>query len=331
MGKFLKKFSVDSDYQSYINGSDAVLPNVSICVEEEHVHYNPFVEPIIGVIKLVYEIPQVGASQNVMFAQGWGSFDPELLNFIKVDDVDFPIENFVHTEGGGWYIPMTENAEHTVEFSYDDGTSLPRNLNLGVTYLKEVHIGTGIENIESQAFTAGDNYVEYAEVPSTLVSCDKYCNFPTGVSSARTNYDIVLEDSSMYGIPSVVYSVGGGVSYRYRILSLKDKNGNDIDTAHLVIKEGVTGITNYTYQYDADLRTVVIASTVTTIGSSAFYQDSGLTAITCLALVPPTLEGSYTFDDTNNCSIYVPFESVDTYKAAAGWSKYASRIFDIPA
>ena len=32
------------------------------------------------------------------------------------------------------------------------------------------------------------------------------------------------------------------------------------------------------------------------------------------------------FNDTGDCPIYVPAESVDTYKAESGWSNVASRI-----
>jgi hypothetical protein len=39
--------------------------------------------------------------------------------------------------------------------------------------------------------------------------------------------------------------------------------------------------------------------------------------------------GASAFNDTNNCPIYVPSESVETYKAASNWSSYASRIQSI--
>lgn len=48
MGKYLKKFSTHAEYDVYINGSGAILPNVSICTTEEHVHYNPYVDPYNG-------------------------------------------------------------------------------------------------------------------------------------------------------------------------------------------------------------------------------------------------------------------------------------------
>ena len=41
--------------------------------------------------------------------------------------------------------------------------------------------------------------------------------------------------------------------------------------------------------------------------------------------------GTYVFNYTNDCPIYVPAGSVDVYKDAEGWSEYASRIQAIPA
>lgn len=78
------------------------------------------------------------------------------------------------------------------------------------------------------------------------------------------------------------------------------------------------------------LTSLTIGSGITFIGKDAFMSCSGLTSITCNATTPPTLKrsnfGRWPFDFTNNCPIYVPCDSVDAYKAAAGWSTYASRI-----
>ena len=41
MAIYLKKFSTHAEYDAYINGSGAILPNVSICTTEGDVHYNP--------------------------------------------------------------------------------------------------------------------------------------------------------------------------------------------------------------------------------------------------------------------------------------------------
>jgi hypothetical protein len=45
MSVYLKEFSTHKEYEQYINGSDVILPNVSICTNEGDVHYNPPVDP----------------------------------------------------------------------------------------------------------------------------------------------------------------------------------------------------------------------------------------------------------------------------------------------
>lgn len=78
------------------------------------------------------------------------------------------------------------------------------------------------------------------------------------------------------------------------------------------------------------ITSVTIPNTVTTIGQSAFQNCSSLTSITILATTPPTL-GLNVFNNTNDCPIYVPAESVEAYKAATNWVTYASRIQAIPS
>ena len=74
------------------------------------------------------------------------------------------------------------------------------------------------------------------------------------------------------------------------------------------------------------LTSLVIPSNISSIEDSAFNNCSGLTSITVDSTTPPTLGGTYVFDNTNNCPIYVPDDSVSEYKTASKWSEYASRI-----
>ena len=67
-------------------------------------------------------------------------------------------------------------------------------------------------------------------------------------------------------------------------------------------------------------------STVTSIGRHCFFRCSELVTFICRNVTPPTLGGEV-FGSTNAAlSIYVPDSAVDTYKAASGWTTYASRI-----
>lgn len=93
----------------------------------------------------------------------------------------------------------------------------------------------------------------------------------------------------------------------------------------VTIPNSVTSIGFAAFSECSSLTSVTIPDGVTSIGNNAFYGCRGLTSITCNAINPPIL-GNYAFDDTNDCPIYVPASAVDAYKAAEGWSTYASRI-----
>ena len=97
----------------------------------------------------------------------------------------------------------------------------------------------------------------------------------------------------------------------------------------VTIGNSVTSIGDDAFLNCSGLTSINIPNSVTSIGILAFYGCSGLTSITVEATTPPTLGGN-AFSNTNNCPIYVPAASVDTYKAASGWSTYENIILPIP-
>jgi hypothetical protein len=81
-----------------------------------------------------------------------------------------------------------------------------------------------------------------------------------------------------------------------------------------------------------NLRFVILPAQLDEIGTLAFKNDTALEYVKILATTPPTLNetditnGSFPFYNTT-CNFYVPDASVNDYKAAAGWSSMANRIF----
>ena len=85
--------------------------------------------------------------------------------------------------------------------------------------------------------------------------------------------------------------------------------------------------------YECNISSVVIPSTIQSIGSWAFGKCWSLTSIICEANTPPVCQDfAIPFSDGKAIpNIYVPANSVAKYKAASGWSTCADNIFPITA
>ena len=93
-------------------------------------------------------------------------------------------------------------------------------------------------------------------------------------------------------------------------------------------------IGNLAFNSDTRLATVTIGDACTNINGNVFFGCTSLTSFTCYATTPPAL-GTGVFTNTPiqtaDGKIYVPSASVDTYKAASGWSTWSSKIEAIPS
>ena len=119
---------------------------------------------------------------------------------------------------------------------------------------------------------------------------------------------------------------GGGGQAEQDLIDLIER-----DITSINIPSGTTTIGDYAFYYCTGLTNVTIPDSVTSIGNNAFVGCSGLTSITVEATTPPTLVNANAFNNTNNCPIYVPAESVDAYKTTGNWVSLASRIQAIPS
>ena len=112
--------------------------------------------------------------------------------------------------------------------------------------------------------------------------------------------------------------------------------GNDAFTqchslTNIVIPNSVTSIGDGALSNCSGLTSVTIGNSVTSIGNWAFFYNTKLTSVTIQATTPPTLSNKNAFDNTNNSRIYVPADSVNTYKNATNWRSLSSRIQAIVA
>ena len=181
-------------------------------------------------------------------------------------------------------------------------------------------IGDCVTEIGENAFNSSESLTSVT-IPNSVTSIG-YAAFSSSsgltsvtIPSSVTNigtfaFDYCTSLTSVT-IPSSVTSMGG---YAF---------ANCTSLESINIENGVTFISDLAFQNCTSLESVTIPSSVTSIGKYAFTHCSALTSVTVLATTPPTL-GIYAFNDTNDCPIYVPSQSLEAYETA--WSTYADRI-----
>ena len=103
-------------------------------------------------------------------------------------------------------------------------------------------------------------------------------------------------------------------------------NCNNLTEA--ILPANVASIGNCAFQDCTGLVKALLPAGLTSIGWAAFRRCENLVDVTCDAATPPaTSEPGNFFDDTHaNLQIKVPAASVNAYKSAAYWNKYAGKI-----
>ena len=95
---------------------------------------------------------------------------------------------------------------------------------------------------------------------------------------------------------------------------------------------GITSISLDVYDLQAvfyscnKLEKVDISENIKEIGNETFRYCTILAEVICRAEAPPSLGTDVFSGDSAALKIYVPADSVDTYKAAANWSSHAAKI-----
>lgn len=185
--------------------------------------------------------------------------------------------------------------------------------------LKTIIFGGNETKIENQAFM-GCTSLEHIELPSNVTELE-YGAFRncSALNSINLGNIIILgsacfADCSNLNIDVNMPNLEGEIYQAFSssgIVSVTDL-GN------------ITSVTYFAFGHCPNLRYVIFPETLTSIGNAVFYNSSKLEYVICHATTPPTLDGS-TFNGTS-CLIYVPDDSLNTYKTANDWSRFASRI-----
>lgn len=223
----------------------------------------------------------------------------------------------------------------------------------------EVVIPNGTTSIAEYSFYHWTNMTSVV-VPNSVTIVEKgaftYCNMLPVENGVRYAGTIAVEMTDGRLNPNIIVKEGtrilqnffNDVNYGNQIISATLPNSlisipenafnscaklvriNSNTDGEWILPSGITSIGKVAFENCKGLTNVTIPNGVTSIGNYAFHSCTNLTSVTCLATTPPTLGYNAFLDIGIGSKIYVPSASVNTYKAATGWSTYASEIEAIP-
>ncbi len=227
-----------------------------------------------------------------------------------------------------------------------DMVSLPAEMFNGRSALEKIVLPANLQSI-GQSALRGCSSLDNISLPKSLRTIGSYAFYrcyqlkemmvPEGVTEIGSHafYDCTrLERLSLPSTLSIVES------------NLAD-GCESLNT--LLLPEGITEIKNSAFS-STNLKEVALPSTLTSLESSAFAYCTGLTSVvlperlincataftgctnlkevTSLALIPPALNGNYnplgTYDDLEDCTLYVPEIAVVDYKLTIGWDEFTN-------
>ena len=166
-------------------------------------------------------------------------------------------------------------------------------------------IGEGIETIGDYAFNGWSGALSLT-LPSTLKSIGQH-SFSNMTS---LNIDLI--------VPNSVTSI-----------SSNSFNGNS-SMIGIKIGDNVASLPTGVLAGCSSIKTIEMGSGITSIAANFLTTGVSVQTITITATTPPTMNASGAFMNMpSNAQIKVPSASVAAYKAATGWSVYASQIVAI--
>ena len=301
MGNYIKLFETHSAYNTYITGGDAILPNVSYCEDQNGVHYNPWVET-----RVVAKFNVTDTSTEIPIANYMGgpTSTTDGIDEIEIDGVVQPTTKNTYLFG--------TTGDHTVKYTLSNPTTIVNYGFEGCSDMVNITIPNTVTTIGDSALAGCKGLTEIL-IPSSVTSIGKYLF------------------SSSFNLTSISVENGNPVyDSRNNCNAIIETSTNTLirGCSNSTIPDGVTSIAESAFNgCGSGLTSVTIPSSVTSISSMAFSYCSGLASVTIEATIPPTLIGYSIFtDNASGRKFYVPAESVNTYKAASGWSDYAADI-----
>ena len=197
-------------------------------------------------------------------------------------------------------------------------TTIGRGAFYQCTSLDTVSIGNSVTSIGQSAFMDCKSLTSI-DIPNSVTSlgnsaflqCDSLKTIAIGCNVSNFGEAVF---SNCYSISSVFWNVKQCADFTGNIW-------NTIAIENFVFGDSVEYIPAFLCNRQKSITSITIPTSVTSIGTKAFYDCDNLEKITCHAETPPVL-GDYAFYRTYYLMLYVPCGTVSAYKEADGWKAF---------
>ena len=297
MAKYLKLFDEHSDYNTYITGNDKILPNVSHCIDNNDVHYNPWTDPRLI---LTYTVED-DSEPTYLYDYNDEVYAVNIFNKIEIDNIE--ISPQVLDEAEGCY--QLSEGEHTVKYTLIDPTTIDEWVFCECSRLTSISIPSSVTSISDSTFY-GCSSLESITIDSNNTTYD-----------SRNNCNAIIQTSNnalFYGckttiIPNTVTAIS---DYSFQYCT---------GLTSITIPNSVTSIGESVFDGCSGLTSITIPNSVTTIGRNAFRGCSNLVNITSLCSTAPTITANTFRDVKTGGTLTVPIGSTgyDTWMGTGNY------------
>lgn len=311
MTKYLNFFESESGFTEAVGAGELFYPNVSYTEDDDTVHWKAQSADPVETPMLRMHFSTSTPGQEVALRNHRVSG----VTAIEIDGT--PVDLY----SGGTY-SIESPGSHTAVYQFSS-SAVPRDVFLGAS--GQFDAFTSAE-ITSAVTSIGVGAFENCGGLSVVSIPDSVTAIGDGAFENSGLLYITIKDTVTW---LGAYSFKGCAQMRSARIGSGITSIPNLEFADCTLLQSVTlpdnlmQIGHGAFSGCSSLHDISIPSGVTRIEHQAFMGCSGLTAVYFNPETPPTL-GTAALDYTNDCPIYVPAASVETYQQA--WPAYASRI-----
>lgn len=200
MGKYLKLFTNHNEYLAFTHTEGYLLPNVSRCITEKDVHYNPIASQI-QTLMVTYNVSDASnPTQLYLYNTKMSAIGVDMFDKVEIDGTEVSVSSL--DANSGTY--DLSSGEHTVAYTLKDPTFIGAvldesdgTLNLGAMFaecadIASVEIPDSVTSIGASAFN-GCTGLTSVTIPNGVTSIGGYAfrnctsltsiNIPSSVST----------------------------------------------------------------------------------------------------------------------------------------------------